>query len=355
MSLRTLGIIFSFALSILCVPLVCIAQQPVKVPRIGYLSPGDVPYYDNAFLQGLQEQGYILPGEIARYDAATWQGLLEKGYFEGKRIRIEIRGTGQHFERAPKLAAELVGLNVDVVYVIGALLVRTVQDAAQKANKPIPIVFGPEFDPLGKGLVTSLARPGGNITGVALVEPDFDAKRLQIIKEAFPRLSRIAYLTNPAFDPDYFLKSKPAMQTAAQVMRIRVETLEVNTTEDLENAFVEIGRRHIEAIVLPSRSPVLLAKRDRIRDFVAKRRLPTMYGDAIFVNDGGLMSYGADHAGLKRRSAALVAKILEGAKPADMPVEQPTTFEFIINLKTARDLGLTIPDEVLSRADRVIR
>ena len=264
MRLRTVGTLFSFAvLTVLCVPLGGNAQQPAKVPRVGYLSPGDVPYYDNAFLQGLQDQGYILPGEIPRHDAATWQALLKQGYFEGKRIRIELRATAQHFERAPKLAAELVSLNVDVIYVIGALLVETVRDAAEKANKPIPIVFGPEFDPVGKGLVSSLARPGGNITGVALVDPDFDAKRLEILKETFPRLSRVAYLTNPAFDRAYFLKSEPAMQTAAQAIRVRLETLEVNSPEDLENAFVEIVRRRIEAIVLPSRSPVLLAKRDQ--------------------------------------------------------------------------------------------
>lgn len=185
MSPRTLGTIFSFALSTLSVPLACNAQQPAKIARIGYLSPGDVPYYDNAFLQGLQEQGYILPGEISRYDAATWQGLLKQGYFEGKKIRIEVRATAQHFERAPKLARELVDLNVDLIYVIGEFLVKNVQEAAQKAKRPIPIVFGPEFDPVGKGLVSSLSRPGGNITGVALVDPDFDAKRLEILKEAF--------------------------------------------------------------------------------------------------------------------------------------------------------------------------
>jgi putative ABC transport system substrate-binding protein len=355
MSLRTVGIIFSFALGILSASLACNAQKSAKILRLGYMSPGDIPRYDNAFLQGLQEQGYILPGEIPRYDAASWQGLLKQSYFEGKKIRIEIRATSQHFERAPELAAELVGLNVDVIYVIGAPLVKAVRDAVQKANKVIPIVFGPEFDPVGMGLVTSLARPGGNITGAALVDPEFDAKRLEILKETFPRLSRVAYLTDPAWSVDYFLRSKPAMEAAAWAMSIRLETLEVNSPEDLESAFAEIVGRRIEAIVLPTRSPLLLAKRERIRDLVAKRRLPAMYGDAIFVEEGGLMSYGASHADLKRRSAALVAKILKGAKPAEMPVEQPTTFKLIINLKTARALGLTIPNEILSRADQVIR
>ena len=354
MSLRTVGIIFSFALSILSVPLACNAQQPAKVPRLGYMSPGDIPHYDNAFLQGLQEQGYIFPGEIPRYDAASWQGLLKQGYFEGKKIRIEIRATGGHFERAPELAAELVGLNVDVIYAIPAPTVKAAQDAVRKANKAIPIVFASEHDPVGIGFVTSLARPGGNTTGLALPDPEFDTKRLEILKETFPGLARVAYLTNPAWYPDYFLRSKPAMEAAARAMSIRLESFEVNTPEDLEGAFTAIARRRIQAIMVPM-TPLLLSNRDRIRDFVAKRRLPTIYGDALFVEEGGLMFYGASLADQMRRSAALVAKILKGAKPADMPVEQPTTYKLIINLKTARALGLIIPNEILSRADQVIR
>ena len=354
MRLRTVGIIFSLVLGILSAPLASDAQPPAKVPRLGYLSPGDVPNYDNAFLQGLQEQGYILPGEIPRYDAAFWQGLLKQSYFEGQKVRIEIRATNGHFERGPELAAELVRLNVDVMVVVPLLLVKAAQDAVQKANKAIPIVFGPEFDPVGFGLVTSLARPGGNMTGLALVDPGFDAKLLEILKQTFPRLSRVGYLTNPAWYQNYFLQSTPALQAAARAMRIRLETFEVNTPEDLEAAFAEIARRRIEAIVLPQ-TPLLLAERHRIRDFAAKHRLPAIYGDAIFVEEGGLMFYGASFADLMRRSAAQVAKILKGAKPADIPVEQPTTFKLIINLKTARALGLTIPNEILSRADQVIR
>ena len=332
MRLRTVGIIFSLALGILSAPLASDAQQSAKVPRLGYMSPGTVPHYDNAFLQG----------------------LLKQGYFEGQRIRIEIRATGEHFERAPELAAELVGLNVDVIYAIPAPLVRAAQDAIQKANKAIPIVFGSEFDPVGFGFVTSLARPGGNTTGLALPDPEFDTKQLEILKDTFPRLSRVAYLTNPAWYRDYFLRSKPAMEAAARAMSIRLESFEVNTPEDLEGAFTEIPRRRIQAIMVP-RTPLLLSNRDRIRDFVAKRRLPAMYGDALFVEEGGLMFYGASLADQKRRSAALVAKILKGAKPADMPVEQPTIYKLIINLKTARALGLTIPNEILLRADQVIR
>lgn len=354
MSLRTVGMIFSFALGVLSAPLACDAQQPAKVPRLGYVSPGDVPHYDNAFLQGLQEQGYILPGEIPRYDAASWQGLLKQGYFEGKKIRIEFRVTGARFERAPELAAELVGMNVDVIYAVPSLLVKAAQDAVQKANKAIPIVFGPEFDPVGFGLVASLARPGGNTTGLALPDPEFDAKRLQILKETFAGLARVAYLTNPVWYPDYFLRSKPAMEAAARAMSIRLESFEVNTPEDLEGAFAEITRRRIQGIVV-SDAPLFLSNRDRIRDLVAERRLPAIYGDALFVEDGGLMFYGASFADLMRRSAALVAKILRGAKPADIPVEQPVTYKLIMNLKTAGALGLTIPNEMVFRADQLIR
>jgi len=221
---RAVGIILSLALGIISAPLASYAQQSAKVLRLAYMSPGDVPSYDNAFLQGLQDQGYILPGEIPRYDAASWQGLLKRGYFEGQRIRIEIRATGGHFERAPELAAELVGLSSDVIYAIPAPLVKAAQDAVRKANKAIPIVFGPEFDPTGIGLVASLARPGGNTTGLALPDPEFDAKQLEILKEMFPGLSRVAYLTNPAWRPDYFLRSKRAMEAAALAMSIRLET-----------------------------------------------------------------------------------------------------------------------------------
>jgi putative ABC transport system substrate-binding protein len=354
MRLRAVGIIFTLSLGILSAPLAPDAQQPAKVARLGYLSPGDFPRYDNAFLQGLQEQGYILPGEIPRYDAASWQGLVKRGYFEGKKIRIEIRATAGHFERAPELAAELVGLNVDVIFAIPALHAKAVQQAVQNANKTIPIVFGPEFDPVGSGFVASLARPGGNMTGLATVDPEFAAKQLEILKEAFPQISRVAYLTNPTWYRNYFLKSTPAMKTAALAMGIRLETFEVNAPEDLKDAFAAISRRRAEAIVVPF-TPLFLTERQRIMDFAATRRLRATYGDAIFVEEGGLMFYGPSFADWKRRAAALVAKILKGAKPSDIPVEQPTHFKLVINLKTAMALGLTIPNEILSRADQVIR
>ena len=187
MGLRATGILVSFALGILSAPLVFAAEQPLKLPRLGYISPGDMPRYDNAFLQGLQDEGYILPGEIPRYDAASWQGLVQRGYFEGQRIRIEIRATGGHFERAPELTADLVRLNVDVIFAIPAVFAKAAQQAVQNANKTTPIVFGPEFDPVGSGFVASLARPGGNMTGLGIVEPEFEAKRLESSKRLFPR------------------------------------------------------------------------------------------------------------------------------------------------------------------------
>jgi putative ABC transport system substrate-binding protein len=336
-------------------PLLGVAQEPRRVPHLGYISPGDIPHYDNAFLQGLQEQGFILPGEIPRYDAASWQQLLKQGYFEGKKIRIDFRATGQDFARAPQLASELVSLNVDAIFAIPALLVKAAQDAVRKANKSTPIIFGSEFDPVGFGFVKSLARPGGNMTGVAIVDPEFDAKQLEILKETFPRLSRVAYLTNPAWHPDYYLRSEKAMETAAKAMGIKLEIVAANTLEELDRALAEIARGRIQGLVLPQNGPLLFAHRARVRDLAANNRLPAIYGDALWVEEGGLMFYGSSVADRKRRSAALVARVLRGANPGEIPVEQPTTYKLVLNVKTARTLGLTFPREILSRADQVIR
>jgi putative ABC transport system substrate-binding protein len=354
MSMRRIGITLSLVVGILA-PLLGMPQEPRQVPRLGYISPGDISYYDNAFLQGLEEQGFILPGEIARYDAASWQQLVKQGYFEGKKIRIDFRVTGQDFARAPQLATELVGLNVDAIFAIPALLVKAAQDAVQKANKSTPIIFGSEFDPVGFGFVKSLARPGGNMTGVAIVDPEFDAKQLEILKEAFPRLSRVAYLTNPAWHPDYYLRSEKAMGSAAKALGIQLDTVPANTPEELDKAFAEIGRGRIQGLVLPQNGPLLFAHRARVREFAAKNRLPAIYGDALWVEEGGLMFYGSSVADRKRRSAALVARVLRGGNPGEIPVEQPTIYKLVINLRTAREQGLTIPREILSRADQIIR
>jgi putative tryptophan/tyrosine transport system substrate-binding protein len=330
------------------------AQQSAKIPRLGYLSPGDIPSYDNAFLQGLEDQGYIVPGEIPHYDAASWRGLVERGSFEGQKIRIEIRATNGHFERALELATDLVRLDVDLIFAVPEPLTKATQEAVQRANKPIPIVFGSVRDPVGDGLVSSFARPGGNATGLANSDPEFDAKRLEILKETFPRLSRVAYLMDPVWHPGYYLRAKPAVEAAARTLGLRLETIEVRTPEDLEGAFKKLVGRRAEAILVAVNS-LFIPQRRRIVAFAARRRLPAMYGEALFVEAGGLMFYGAPVVDQNRQSAAIVAKILKGAKPADIPVEQPMRFKLIINLKTAKALGITIPESILLRADEAIR
>lgn len=346
-------ITFPSAAAILLTVLVAAADPP-KVPRLGYLSPGDIAVYDNSFLQGLQDEGYIVPGEVKLYDAAFWQTLVKRGYFEGQRIRIEVRATGMDFERAPELAADLVRSDVDIIFAIPAIFAKAAQRAVRNANKSTPIVFGPEFDPVGSGFVTSLAKPGGNMTGLGMVEPEFEAKRLELLKETFPRVSHVAYLTSPKSYRDYFSKSTPVMKAAARKMGIRLQTFEANTAEELKDVLSKIARSHADSIVLPF-AGLFLTERKLITDFVAMHRLPTIYGDALFVEEGGLMAYGVPFAAWKRHAASLVAKILKGANPADIAVEQPTNFRLIINMKTAQALGLSIPNEIVSRADQVIR
>jgi len=342
------------ALSILMASLLAGAQQPSKVPYLGYMSPGDIPRYDNAFLQGLQEQGYILPGEIPRYDDAFWRGLVKRGSFNGRKIRIEIRASAERYpERAPELAAELVRLNLDLLFVATPPEAQAAREAVRRANKTIPIVFGPQIDPVGGGLVASLARPGGNITGLALSDPELEAKRLEILKETFPRLSRVAYLRDPSFyPPPLSLRATQAVQSAARAMGLQLEIVEVRSLKELDGAFAQIARGRAEAIMVMS-GPLLIPAHHRVIDFAATRRLPAMYWEALFVEAGGLMFYGNPFADWYGHSAAVVAKILKGAKPADIPVEQPTHFKLLINSKTAKALGITIPQSILLRAETV--
>ena len=295
-----------------------------------------------------------MPGEIPRYDDALWKGLVKRGSFEGKKIRIEIRATAERFpERAPALAAELVRLNVDFLFAATPPEAQAAREAVQRANKTTPIVFGPQIDPVGGGLVASLARPGGNITGLALSDPELEAKRLEILKETFPRLSRVAYLRDPSFYlPPLSLRATRAVQSAARAMGLQLEIVEVRSPEELDGAFAQIARVRAEAIMVTP-GPLIVPARHRIVDFAAKRRLPAMYGEALFVEAGGLMFYGTPFADWYGHSAAVVAKILKGAKPADIPVEQPTRFKLLINSKTAKALGITIPESILLRADRV--
>jgi ABC-type uncharacterized transport system substrate-binding protein len=302
------------------------AQQAKKVPRIGYLTLTASPRGPEAFLQGLRELGYI----------------------EGQNIVIEPRHAADRAERLPDLAAELVRLNVDVI-VAGASQSAL---AAKQATKTIPVVFHGVGDPVGQGLVASLARPGGNITGLASLSPEVGGKRLELLKEAVPTASRVAVVWNPT-NSSNSLQVKE-IRTAAQTLALRVQSLEVSKPDDIERAFSAIARQGADALLVFA-DPFLGSQRVRVVDLAAKNRLPVMYGQSEPVEAGGLMSYGPSFREFSRRAAYYVDKILKGTKPADLPVEQPTKFELVINLKAAKQIGLTIPPNVLARADKVIR
>jgi putative ABC transport system substrate-binding protein len=277
--------------------------------------------------------------------------MKELGYIEGKNIAAEYRFAEGALERLPNYAAELVRLNVDIIVAPGSGA-----RAAKKATNTIPIVitYG---DPVESGLVASLAHPGGNVTGLSGFVSELGGKQLELLKEAFPKVSRVAVLwwnqTNPSgIGQDALLLGE--MKVAAGALRVTLQALELRSLDDFEPAFSAIkGERANAVIVL--RNPLTTTHRTRIVDFAAKSRLPAMYGDKEFVDAGGLMSYGVNIADLWGRAATYVDKILKGAKPADLPVEQPTKFELIINLKAAKQIGVTIPPNVLARADRVIK
>jgi ABC-type uncharacterized transport system substrate-binding protein len=299
------------------------AQQAKKVPRLGFLVPGT----QAAFATRIK---------------ALQQGLREFGYIEGQNIIIEYRYAERGFEQLPELAAELVQLNVDIIATAG---VGT--RAAKKATSTIPVVFAAATDPVGTGLVDSLARPGGNITGVTNLSEDLDGKRLELLKETIPKLSRLAHLWNPN-------SPKSEAQSAAQGLGLKRQTLEVRSSNEFDSAFQTILRERAEALII-SPSPFFITFETRIVDFAAKNRLPSINQSSSYVEAGGLMSYGLVFGFNFRRAAYFVDKILKGAKPADLPVQQPTKFEFVINLKTAKQIGLTIPPNVLARADKVIK
>jgi putative tryptophan/tyrosine transport system substrate-binding protein len=301
------------------------AQQPKKVPRIGYLSSTSYSSNTEAFRQGLRDLGYT----------------------EGRNIVIEYRYAEGMSERLSDLAAELVRLKVDVFVAAGGTPVAL---AAKRATVTIPIVMTNSGDPVATGLVASLARPGGNITGLSLLAPDTAGKRLELIKEVIPALSRVAVLWNPA-NPSTALQLK-ATQAAAREIGVQVQSLEARGPDDFENAFR--AARGVGAI-LALGDPVYTLHQTRIIDLAVRNRLPTMYIYREFVQAGGLMSYGPSLSDNFRRAAVYVDKVLKGTKPADLPIEQPTKFEFAVNLKTAKALNLTIPQSVLFRADKVIK
>jgi putative ABC transport system substrate-binding protein len=308
----------------LCVP--AHGQQPAKVPRIGYLA------------------GIESPARVAAFR----QGLRELGYLEGKNIVIEYRSAQGKLDRLPELATELVRLKVEVIVSGGSGSTRL----AKEATNAIPIVMTGDPDPVGSGFVTSLARPGGNITGLSTLRSELSGKRLELLKEIVPKLSRVALFgtsTQPG-NPQALKET----ELAAGAFGVKLQYLDVLAPKDIETAFRAAGNGQAEAVFVLT-GPVINAQRKQIADLAAKSRLPAMYPGREYVEAGGLMSYGVNRNDLDRRAATFVDKILKGAKPANLPVEQPMKFEFIINLKAAKQIGLTIPPNVLARADRVIR
>jgi putative ABC transport system substrate-binding protein len=298
------------------------AQQADKVARIGVLAVSAAAFSPRieAFRRGLREHGYV----------------------EGKNIVFAYRYAEGKLDRLPDLAVELVALKVDVIVTASPPSVR----AAKRATSTIPIVFAAVGDPVATGLVKSLARPGGNVTGLSILGPELDGKRLELLKEAVTKTSRVAVLFGPE-------SPRKELEIAAQALGIQLVLLPVRELGDFEPAF-ETARKESVHALLTSPSPLLNTVRERIVELAAKNRLPAMYGSSEFVEAGGLMSYAPSYVYLFRRAAIYVDKILRGAKPADLPVEQATKFELVINLKTAKALGLTIPPSLLARADQVI-
>jgi putative tryptophan/tyrosine transport system substrate-binding protein len=305
------------------------AQQAGKVPRIGFLS------------------GSSLSAVSARVEAFR-QGLRELEYIEGKNIVIEYRYAEGKLDRLPALAAELVRLKVDIIVSGGPQVTR----ATKEATGTIPIVMGFDYDPVGNGLIASLARPGGNITGLSTLAPEISGKQLELLKEIVPRLSRVAVL-GTSTQPGYAQVLKET-ELAAGALRVKLQYLDVLAPKDIETAFRAATKGRADA-VLALQSAVLLPQRKQLADLAVKSRLPATYQASEYVEAGGLMTYSVNVTHLFRRAATYVDKILKGTKPADLPVEQPTKFEFVINLKAAKQIGLTIPPNVLARADKVIK
>jgi putative tryptophan/tyrosine transport system substrate-binding protein len=305
------------------------AQQPKKIPRIVYLSASSGS------------------ANVARYDAFR-QGLRELGYVEGKNIVIEWRHAEGKLASIPGLAAELVRLKVDVIVSSGSITTRP----AKEATNTIPIVMTQDPDPVGNGFVASLARPGGNITGLSNLNRELSGKRLELLKETIPKLSRVAVFGTSTFPGN--AQNLKETELAAGAFGVKLQYLDVLDPKDIGAAFQAATKERAEA-VLGLGGPVLNPQRTKVVELAAKSRLPAMYTIREYVEDGGLMSYGVIVTDLDRRAATYVDKILKGAKPADLPVEQPTKFEFVINLKTAKQIGLTIPQWTLTKADKVIK
>jgi ABC-type uncharacterized transport system substrate-binding protein len=331
-AMKKAGVLSSlFVAVLLAVAVIAEAQQPARIPRIGYVSgTGD-----------LSNQG--------PYVEALRQGLRDLGYIQGKNIAIEYRGAEGNLDRIPSLVNELVQLKVDVIVAPIPGAIR----AAKQATNTIPIVIVTGIDPIASGWVASLARPGGNITGVATLAQELNGKRLELLTEVVPRLSRVAVLWTPN-DRSAAINFRE-YEAAARALKVQLQSVEGRREDpDVEAAFQTAVKARAGALITITTATLLL-KQKQIADLAVKNRLPTMFQGSTWVDAGGLMSYSTNDIDALRRAATYVDKILKGAKPADLPVEQPTKYEMVVNLKTAKQIGLTIPQKVLVRADRVIK
>jgi putative ABC transport system substrate-binding protein len=322
----------SGSLLALATPFVGEALQAPRIARIGYLT-------------------LDLAGADPRVRASFLQGLGDLGYVEGRNLLIEYRDAGGKPERFPALAAELVDLNVDAIMTAGGTLAVL---AAKQATTTRPIIFGAAGDPVTEGLVASLSRPGGNVTGLSVLSSELLSKSLELLKEAVPGVTRVALLLKPDAMPDRARQDR--LKTAgatARTLKVQLHVVEAHGPDDFDRAFSEITRARDGALAVLA-TPAFDVQRRRLVDLVTRTRLPAVYSYRVYVEAGGLMSYGPDLPDMFRRAATYVDKILKGARPADLPVEQPTKFELVINLKTAKELGLTISRSLLLRADQVV-
>jgi putative ABC transport system substrate-binding protein len=323
-------LLVAFGLGALAAPLVSVAQQQRKIWRIGFLAPRSRP-----------------TSSVPDVYSAFPQGMRELGYVEGKNFVIEWRFADGKFERLPGLAAELVQMKVDVIVAAGTVAT----EVAQRATTTIPIVIAASVDPVGSGFVKSLARPGGNITGLSLATSDFSPKHLELLMTVVPKLSRVAVLVSP--DNSAHPGVLKSIQATAQKLGVQVLPVSAPTPDDIERGFAMMKRERAEAVIVAADAFFVLQRR-QIVELALKHRLASMATNREYAAAGGLMSYGQNVADFYRRAATFVDKILKGAKPGELPIEQPAIFELVINRKTAKTLGIAIPQELLLRADRVI-
>ena len=318
------------AVMLLAVAVMAEAQQPKKIARIGYVfasTPAATAHNIDAFRQGMRELGHV----------------------EGKTFVLELRYAEGRAERFPEIARELVSLKLDLIVAASDVTIA----AVKRETQTIPIVMATSNDPVGTGLVASLARPGGNVTGLSLISPELSGKRLELLREVVPGVSRVAFLWNP--DVRGAVLDYRETEGAAGPLGLQLQSVEVVRAEELDRAFSVVTKERAQALIVPPSNPVAFGNREQIASFAQKNKLPSIYAQREYVDAGGLMSYGPSAADTHRRAATYVDKILKGTKPADLPVEQPRNFELVINLKTAKQIGLTMPPNVLARADRVIK